>query len=128
MNEEGCHAIVKSARETVQLGSAPSQVVNRNLSCCQSNLKFWSQNSFGNITRKLNEVRKNLKKAKSMAAIGGDMNWVLNLKGELWVLLTQEEKLWQQRVKSAWLKDGDQNSKYFHSRAFQRFKSNEIKS
>lgn len=57
----------------------------------------------------------------------GSMNRFLSLKTELRNLLTQEEKLWQQRAKSAWLKGGDQNSKYFHSRASQRFRRNEIK-
>lgn len=38
-----------------------------------------------------------------------------------------EEKLWQQQSKSAWLKDGDQNSRYFHNRATHRFKRNEIR-
>ena len=54
------------------------------------------------------------------------MDLVLSLKGELWTLLVQEEKLWQQRVKTAWLKDGDQNSKFFHSRASHCFRRNEI--
>lgn len=56
----------------------------------------------------------------------GQLDLVLSLKEELRTLLVQEEKLWQQRAKTAWLKDGDQNSKFFHSRASHRFKRNDI--
>ena len=54
------------------------------------------------------------------------MDLVLSLKEELRTLLVQEEKLWQQRAKTACLKDGDQNSKFFHSRALHHFRRNEI--
>ena len=51
---------------------------------------------------------------------------ILTLKDELRILLVQEEKLWQQRAKTASLKDGDQYSIFFHSRASHRFRRNEI--
>lgn len=64
-----------------------------NLQSYQASLKLWSKNSFGNITRQLIEVRKNLKEAKMVANRGGSMNRFLSLKSELRILLTQEEKL-----------------------------------
>ena len=54
------------------------------------------------------------------------MDLVLSLKEEFQTLLVQEEKLWQQKTKTAWLKDGDQNTKFFHSRASHHFRRNEI--
>ena len=69
-----------------------------------------------------------MKDAESKAVQGsrGQPDLILTLKEELRTLLVQEEKLWQQRAKTAWLKDGDQNSRFFHSRASHRFRRNEI--
>ena len=49
------------------------------------------------------------------------------LKAELRELFIKEEKLWQQRSKLHWLKEGDQNTRYFHGKASQRCRKNCIK-
>ncbi|XP_075674719.1 uncharacterized protein LOC142643876 [Castanea sativa] len=72
-------------------------------------------------------MRKKLKETKGKTALGGSIEVVFALKHELRELLAQEEKLWQQRAKEAWLKEGDQSSTYFHSRASHKFRRNLIK-
>ena len=42
-------------------------------------------------------------------------------------LLAQEDTFWKQRSKFFWLQDGDSNSKFFHSTASTRRRSNRIK-
>ena len=42
------------------------------------------------------------------------------LKKEINELSVKENQMWRQRAKAFWLVDGDQNSRYFHSRATQR--------
>ena len=49
------------------------------------------------------------------------------LNTELRDSLISKEKLWQQHSKLHWLKEGDQNTGYFHSRASQRYRQNCIK-
>ena len=51
---------------------------------------------------------------------------VQQLKHDINGLLVVEEKLWHQRSQSHWIKSGDKNTSYFHSRASHRFHRNTI--
>lgn len=48
------------------------------------------------------------------------------LKGKVYDLMVKEDCLWQQRAWVEWLKSGDLNTSYFHSRATQKNKRNFI--
>ena len=128
LQDEGCHKTVEGAWSSIQGCLPPLVSVKTKLEKIQAGLKVWSRNSLGNITKQIANVRKNLKDAESKAVQGsrGQPDLIQTLKEELRTLLVQEEKLWQQKAKTAWLKDGDQNSRFFHSRASHRFRRNEI--
>ena len=53
-----------------------------------------------------------------------------NMRSDLWVdleeVLVQEEIMWLQRSRCNWYKDGDKNTRYFHSMANSRKKINNI--
>ena len=51
---------------------------------------------------------------------------VRTLRGEVYDLMVKEDCLWHQRSRVQWLKVGDMNTGYFHSRANQRNKRNYI--
>ena len=48
------------------------------------------------------------------------------LEDEVNQLLDKEVKMWKQRSKVAWLRDGDRNSRFFHSKTSQRRRRNYI--
>ena len=57
---------------------------------------------------------------------GGSVEFFLQLKGEVAELLRVEEKMWHQRSHIHWMVLGDKNTSYFHNRASQRFRQNNI--
>ncbi|KAL4626409.1 hypothetical protein ACB092_05G094100, partial [Castanea dentata] len=67
-----------------------------------------------------------LTKAKAEAIAGRGNSQVKTLMDEINKLMDMEECMWNQRSKIDWLKDGDQNTKYFHCRATERNKRNFI--
>ena len=44
------------------------------------------------------------------------------LKDEINVLMDREARMWNQRSRILWLKNGDGNTKFFHTRASHRFR------
>lgn len=48
------------------------------------------------------------------------------LRAKLWGVLKDEDSMWRTRAKRHWLRDGDNNTKYFHSIANGRRRINEI--
>ena len=68
----------------------------------------------------LKEKRKLLSKAELAASIGGDVAQVRRLEHEINILLDRESQMWSQRSKIQWLRDGDRNTRYFHSKASKR--------
>lgn len=51
---------------------------------------------------------------------------VQQLKKEINVLLVREENMWKKRSRPLWLHEGDQNTRFFHSRATHRYRRNKI--
>ena len=112
LNEESCHTTMATAWENSSFSSNPMFVVKANAKHCQRKLKEWSKASFGNISRALVKKKQQVKEAEGEAMRSCNANRLHELKVELKELLTKEEKLWQQRSKLHWLKEGDQNTTF----------------
>ena len=72
-------------------------------------------------------MKEKLWHAKEVSVGSRDHEEVIRLKNELNVLHDIEEKMWQQRSRVQWLKNGDQNTKFFHGTTTQRKRKNFIK-
>lgn len=90
-------------------------------------LKSQSQDHFGNVKNQIKQVKEKLWHAEEVSAKSGDNEEVIQLKKELNVLHDKEEKMWQQQSRVQWLKNGDQNTNFFHGTATQRKRKNFIK-
>jgi hypothetical protein len=124
-SDVGCEATIQEAWDKNRDGTSMFQVVNK-LKDCKKGLGKWSRRHFGNVTRQLFEKRQQLKEAEVSALQGGSMDRLKSLKYEVNFLLEKEERMWRQKSRSSWLKDGDQNTRFFHGRASQRRRRNKI--
>ena len=69
---------------------------------------------------------KELKGAKERGFYRSDPAHVHQLRANIQALMSKEETMWKQRSHVEWLKEGDQNTRYFHCRANQRNKHSYI--
>ena len=113
---------VRSSQEGLDLNVRVVQKVEK----CRKELMHWSKVHFGNVRSELNLKRRLLIKVEKEALQSGDNSLVRSLKADINDLLDKESRMWLQRSKVLWAKHGDQNSKYFHRRATQRYRKNSI--
>lgn len=95
------------------------------LSSCADILSVWGKEITGNFKGRINQSKRVLKTLK-----GRRDSYSLNLyqeeKKKLNETYAQQEVFWRQRSKQLWLREGDQNSKYFHSATKIRRRMNQI--
>lgn len=114
-----CKEVVARAWDCAPNGT-PMFVATTKLKRCKKRLKSWSKVHFGNVKQQIKQAKDQLWHAEEVSAKIGDLEEVIRIKMELNALFDKEEKMWQQRSKVQWLKNGDQNTKFFHGTATQR--------
>ena len=99
--------------------------VGQKLSTCKSELLRWKRATWGKTRQTIKSLQYRLNGAYDSFhdQAGSDIK---NIKRELEFLLAQDNERWKQRAKVKWLKNGDQNTKFYHACANQRRSSNRI--
>jgi hypothetical protein len=85
-------------------------------------LQKWSKDKFGSVKIQLEKSRNLLEELQNMDADREEIRAVADQMNEL---LYREEMMWMQRID--WLKEGDRNTKIFHSKAVWRARKNKVK-
>ena len=110
LKDERHEGVIKNAWESIA-SSSPK------VDACRTHLQAWNRAFFGNIRNLLSQKKKLLAHAEAWSMAGGNRKLVKKLKGEVYELMVKEDILWQQCSCVEWLKSGDFNMSYFHSRA-----------
>ncbi|XP_060961066.1 uncharacterized protein LOC133031553 [Cannabis sativa] len=83
---------------------------------CGRELLQWGKDAFGSFASRIKSCNRELKRYKSRRDDEGKQ-FFYDAKKELFAVLNQRETFWKQRSKQLWLKEGDQNSNFLHSKA-----------
>ncbi|KAL9681934.1 hypothetical protein QQ045_013726 [Rhodiola kirilowii] len=93
---------------------------------CGRELAKWNSDVFGRVHKRIGEVKNQIEVLKSKFRTEEVIEKEAKLQSELDEWLAREELLWKQRSIVDWLREGDSNTIFFHSRASQRRKKNSI--
>ncbi|KAL8124753.1 hypothetical protein AgCh_012418 [Apium graveolens] len=94
---------------------------------CAEILQVWGKEITGSFKSRINQCKNIMRRAKGRR----DNNSVKEYQeasNRLNEIYNQQEVFWRQRSKQLWLREGDQNSKYFHAATRNRRKINQIDS
>lgn len=94
---------------------------------CSHALQRWSTSEFGNITKKIKQAREKMAKLDGSAPNADMVRERKATCEEIDNLLHLEETTWRQRSRVDNLREGDQNTKYFHMKATGRRRRNMIR-
>ncbi|XP_075669968.1 uncharacterized protein LOC142639710 [Castanea sativa] len=92
---------------------------------CRAQQVAWSRDVFGNTKHRLEAKQRALEELAGRG-YGDNLVEINKVRGEINELLHQEEIFWRQRSRAIWLPAGDKNTKFFHRRASQRQRKNQI--
>lgn len=95
--------------------------VAANLKDVMKDLREWSKNHFGQVSKEIETLRAEL---EMLQINNADRSAIKEKMYMLDELLYREEMMWLQRSRIMWLKEGDQNTQYFHRKAVWRARKN----
>uniref|UniRef100_A0A7N2KPR4 Uncharacterized protein n=1 Tax=Quercus lobata TaxID=97700 RepID=A0A7N2KPR4_QUELO len=93
---------------------------------CQMSLRSWNTHTFGHVGKQVADLQRKFQMLENMKATSTDLEAIHATKMELNRWLGIEEKMWQQRSRNNWLKAGDKNTTFFHTKASNQYQRNTI--
>ncbi|CAM8983245.1 unnamed protein product [Rhodiola kirilowii] len=94
----------------------------------KSRLQTWNQKAFGHVNTRIKTLKRSLLNIRSQPRTTASVDEERRIITEIDEWLVREEQMWLQRSRVSWMKEGDNNTKYFHHKANSRRRMNQITS
>ena len=122
LRDEKCRDVVKDAWQLI-----PSNSIRGKLALCANKLRGWSMKRPANFKSEIEKRREVMRTLGAKEPTKHTIDDLKRMDNEIDELEKCEEVYWAQRSRQDWLREGDQNTAFFHRKANQRRSRNTIK-
>ncbi|KAK1650817.1 hypothetical protein QYE76_068622 [Lolium multiflorum] len=125
LEEEQCEEVVQNAWHLALLTGDPA--IASAIKRVGLELHSWSKDILGDLQNRIKKAKKDLNRCRKKDISPEQVSLEQLLRYKLERLQDQKNVYWKQRAKAHWLKDGDQNTSFFHACASERRRVNMLK-
>ncbi|XP_062075810.1 uncharacterized protein LOC133779929 [Humulus lupulus] len=122
LREPMCNKIIEDIWD-----AHPNSSIQNKLTICADALGQWGSEITGNFRSRLAGCKSIIRSLKPYHDHASTVK-IQETSSKMFEILTQQEIFWKQRSKQLWLREGDNNSKFFHASARTRRRNNHIES
>ena len=111
--DESSKEVKESAWQT-RVDGPQSLKLAKKLEATRRDLKRWNKSCLGSSREKIKELEQKIAQIQSLEATKENLELEVSLSLELDEWLVREDLKWKQKSREIWIREGDQNTRFFH--------------
>lgn len=125
LRDLGCDEVVQEAWQ-YGISKIGGSMFSNGINSCRESLQVWNKMEYGHVGRKITGLEKRLQWLERQSGSISYEVEIMETRKALNNWLDAESTTWNQRSRNLWLVGGDQNTRYFHTKALSRRQRNTI--